>query len=133
MYHGDILVSKLATYFAFITIFISCLGLFGLAAYTAEKRVKEVGIRKVLGASVPHIVAMLSKDFLKLVLIANIIAWPLAWWAMSNWLENFEYRTPIEWWVLGTGRCSRFTDCLTYSKLPVYKSRYSQSGEEFKK
>jgi ABC-type antimicrobial peptide transport system permease subunit len=99
MYHGDIIISKLATYFAFVTIFISCLGLFGLAAYTAEKRGKEVGIRKVLGASVPHIVAMLSRDFLKLVLIANIIAWPLAWWAMSNWLENFEYRTPIEWWV----------------------------------
>jgi ABC-type antimicrobial peptide transport system permease subunit len=100
MYHGDILVSKLATYFACITIFISCLGLFGLASYTAEKRNKEVGIRKVLGASVPHIVTMLSKDFLKLVLIANIIAWPLAWWAMSSWLENFEYRTTMEWWVL---------------------------------
>jgi ABC-type antimicrobial peptide transport system permease subunit len=99
MYRGDIIISKLATYFAFITIFISCLGLFGLAAYTAEKRVKEVGIRKVLGASVPHIVALLSMDFLKLVLVANVITWPLAWWAMSNWLENFEYRTSIEWWV----------------------------------
>ncbi len=99
MYQGDILVSKLATYFAFIAIFISCLGLFGLAAYTAEKKIKEVGIRKVLGASVPHIVTMLSKDFLKLVLIANAIGLPLAWWAMSRWLENFEYRTSIEWWV----------------------------------
>jgi ABC-type antimicrobial peptide transport system permease subunit len=76
MYRGDILVGKLATCFSFITIFISCLGLFGLAAYTAEKRVKEVGIRKVLGASVPDIVALLSKDFLKLVLIAIVISLP---------------------------------------------------------
>jgi ABC-type antimicrobial peptide transport system permease subunit len=99
MYRGDILVGKLATCFSFITIFISCLGLFGLAAYTAEKRVKEVGIRKVLGASVPHIVALLSKDFLKLVLIAIVISLPLAWWVMSKWLENFEYQTAIEWWM----------------------------------
>jgi predicted permease len=122
MYHGDILVSKLATYFAFITIFISCLGLFGLAAYTAEKRIKEVGIRKVLGASVPHIVTMLSKDFLKLVLIANVIAWPLSWWAMSRWLENFEYRTTLEWWVLGLAGIAALLIAMLTVSLQSFKA-----------
>jgi ABC-type antimicrobial peptide transport system permease subunit len=98
-YKSETLVGKLANYFAVIAIFIACLGLFGLAMFTAEQRTKEIGVRKVLGASVPSIVALLSKDFLKLVLIAIIIASPLAWWAMHNWLSDFAYRVDIEWWV----------------------------------
>lgn len=85
--------------FAGLTIFISCLGLFGLAAYMAENRVKEIGIRKVLGASVGNITALLSGDFIKLVLVSILIASPVAWWAMSKWLQNFNYHVPVEWWV----------------------------------
>lgn len=90
---------KLAALFAGLTIFISCLGLFGLAAYMAQNRIKEIGVRRVLGASVNNITTLLSKDFLKLVVIALLIASPLAWWAMHAWLKDFEYRVDIEWWV----------------------------------
>ncbi|QMU26730.1 ABC transporter permease [Adhaeribacter radiodurans] len=80
-----------------LAIFISCLGLLGLVAFTITQRTKEIGIRKVLGASVTSIVSLLSQDFLKLVLLANLVAWPLAWWAMHQWLDNFAYRAPISW------------------------------------
>lgn len=89
----------LAALFAGLTIIISCLGLFGLAAYMAETRIKEIGVRKVLGASVTSITTLLSKDFLKLVIISLVIASPLAWWAMTKWLSNYTYRIDIEWWV----------------------------------
>lgn len=84
---------------AIMTILIACLGLFGLATYAAEQRIKEIGIRKVLGASVSGIVSLLSKDFIKLVVIAAMIALPISWWAMNNWLKNFAFRTEINWWV----------------------------------
>ncbi len=89
---------KLVSVFTILTILISCLGLFGLATYMAEARIKEIGVRKVLGASVSGITALLSKDFLKLVGIALLIAIPVAWWAMHAWLEKFEYRVEIQWW-----------------------------------
>ncbi|HEU5168242.1 MAG TPA: ABC transporter permease [Chitinophagaceae bacterium] len=98
-YKAEHTVSKLSKYFAFLAIFISCLGLFGLVTFTAEQKTKEIGIRKVLGASVTGIVRMLSKDFLKLVLIATIIAFPVAWWLMHTWLNDFAYRIDIGWWV----------------------------------
>jgi ABC-type antimicrobial peptide transport system permease subunit len=88
-------VGKLAAIFASLAIFISCLGLFGLASYTAEQRTKEIGIRKVLGASVSNIWALLSKDFVGLVVLACLIAAPIAWYFLSGWLENYEYRTTI--------------------------------------
>ena len=84
---------------AALAIIISCLGLFGLASYSAERRVKEVGIRKVLGASVQNIVSMLSKDFLKYVLIATLIAFPLAWFSVDRWLQDFAYRINMSWWI----------------------------------
>jgi len=84
---------------ALATIFIACLGLFGLATYSAEQRIKEIGIRKVLGATVFNLASLLSKDFLKLVLIANGIAFPLAWWAADKWLQEYAYRIDVEWWV----------------------------------
>ncbi|CCH52422.1 protein of unknown function DUF214 [Fibrisoma limi BUZ 3] len=84
---------------ALATIFIACLGLFGLATYAAEQRIKEIGVRKVLGASVLNLTALLSKDFLKLVLIANGIAFPLAWWATHQWLQEFAYHIDVEWWM----------------------------------
>src|SRR4029077_20894994 len=85
--------------FSILTIFVACLGLFGLATYTAEQRTKEIGIRKVLGASVTQVTQMLSKEFLKLVLIASLIAFPAGWWAMNKWLPSFAYRRDISWWV----------------------------------
>ena len=85
--------------FSVLTIFVACLGLFGLVTYTAEQRTKEIGIRKVLGASVTQVTQMLSKEFLKLVFIASCIAIPVAWWAMNKWLQSFAYRIHISWWV----------------------------------
>ncbi len=90
---------SLAALFAGLTIFISCLGLFGLATYTAQNRIKEIGVRKVLGASAAGITALLSKDFLKLVILSIVIASPIAWWAMNKWLQTYPYRISIEWWI----------------------------------
>jgi len=91
---------KLFLSFTVFALIIACLGLFGLAAYAAEQRNKEIGIRKVLGASLSTVIALLSKDFIKLVLISIAIATPLAWLAMHKWLEGFAYRQNIQWWVL---------------------------------
>jgi predicted permease len=99
MFLSEMLMSQLSSVFAGLAIIISCLGLFGLAAYTAERRIKEIGIRKVLGASVSGIASLLSRDFLKLVLIASIIAFPIAWWLMNHWLQNYAYRIEISWWI----------------------------------
>ena len=85
--------------FSVLIILVACLGLFGLVTYTAEQRTKEIGIRKVLGASVSQVTQMLSKEFLKLVLIASLIAFPVAWWAMNKWLQSFAYRIHISWWI----------------------------------
>jgi putative ABC transport system permease protein len=93
------LVGKLAGLFAVLAIVISCLGLFGLAAFTAERRTKEIGIRKVLGATVSSLTTLLSKDFLVLVGISCIIAFPVAWWMMQNWLRDYDYRINISVWV----------------------------------
>ena len=99
MYRSETLVNSLITYFGLLAVLISCLGLFGLATFTAEQRIKEIGVRKVLGASVGSIVSLLSKDFLKLVLVAIVIASPLAWYAMNQWLQAFAYRIDIAWWI----------------------------------
>jgi len=99
MYRSEQRAGTIAIVFAILAIFIACLGLFGLATYMAEQRTKEIGIRKVLGASVSNVVAMLSKDFLLLVVIASIVAFPVAWWAMNKWLQDFEYRVNISVWV----------------------------------
>ncbi|RAJ99775.1 putative permease [Larkinella arboricola] len=99
LYHSETVVGTLANYFAFLAIFISCLGLFGLAAFTAEQRTKEIGVRKVLGASVPSIVGLLSQDFLKLVLLAIVVSSPIAWYTMSRWLQTYVYKIGMEWWV----------------------------------
>src|SRR5258708_3424750 len=99
MFQTEMLMSKLSRVFAALTILISCLGLFGLAAYTAERRIKEIGIRKVLGASISGLVGLLSKDFLQLVGYSCLISFPLAWWAFHSWLQSYAYRTPIYWWV----------------------------------
>jgi putative ABC transport system permease protein len=99
LYNNEQIVGKLSDVFAFLAIFISCLGLLGLAMFTAEQRLKEIGIRKVLGASVSSLFALLSSEFLVLVIIALVIATPLAWYGMNKWLQAFAYHEPVQWWV----------------------------------
>jgi ABC-type antimicrobial peptide transport system permease subunit len=116
MFLSEMLISKLSRVFAALAIIISCLGLFGLAAYTAERRTKEIGIRKVLGASVSGITTLLSKDFMLLVVISCLIAFPGAWWAMHNWLQNYQYRIEISWWIFVTaGIAAMLISLLTIS------------------
>ncbi|HEU5052080.1 MAG TPA: ABC transporter permease [Hanamia sp.] len=99
MFQNEQLISKLSRVFAMLAIIISCLGLFGLAAYTAERRIKEIGVRKVLGASISNITTLLSKDFLLLVFISCLVAFPVAWWMMHNWLQNYKYHIKISLWI----------------------------------
>lgn len=99
MFSSEMLISKLSRVFAVLAIMISCLGLFGLAAYTAERRIKEIGIRKVLGASVAGLAKLLSKDFLQLVVISCFISFPIAGFIMHKWLADYAYRININWWV----------------------------------
>src|SRR4030095_16685681 len=98
-YETEITLSRIINSFTLMAILISCLGLFGLASFSAEQRTKEIGIRKVLGASVFSLTSLMSKDFIRLVIIAMVIATPIAWWAMTKWLQDFAYRTNIDWWV----------------------------------
>jgi putative ABC transport system permease protein len=90
---------QIISFSAIFTAFISCIGLFGLATLSTERRIKEIGIRKVLGASVSNLVRLLSVNFVQLILLANLIAIPLAWWAVNKWLQNFAYRITLHWWV----------------------------------
>jgi len=99
LYNNEQIISKLSNAFAFLAIFISCLGLLGLAMFTAEQRIKEIGVRKVLGASVTSLFALLSAEFLWLVLIALLIATPIALYAMNGWLRGFVYHAPVQWWM----------------------------------
>lgn len=98
-YRSEQNIGRILGIFAGLTIFVACLGLFGLATFTAEQRTKEIGIRKVLGANTLNLVALLSKDFLRLVGLAFFIAAPLAWLVMNKWLQDFAYRINIGWWV----------------------------------
>ncbi len=99
LYMNENQTRKLFSIFSFLAIFIACLGLFGLASFIADRKTKEIGIRKVLGASVPGIVKILNTSFVKWVLIANLIAWPIAWYVMNRWLQNFAYRIGLSWWM----------------------------------
>jgi ABC-type antimicrobial peptide transport system permease subunit len=98
-YRSEERIGKLSSVFAILAIFISCIGLLGLASFSAEQRTKEIGIRKVLGASVLSVWNLLSKDFVILVIIALCIAIPVAYYFMYNWLQNYQYRTNISWWI----------------------------------
>jgi putative ABC transport system permease protein len=99
MYNSEEKLSELLWIFTIMAIIVGCMGLFGLAAFSAEQRTKEIGIRKVLGANIFNIVGLLSKNFLVLIVIASVIAFPIAWWAMNNWLKDFPYRIMISWWM----------------------------------
>ncbi len=116
MFLSEMLVSKLSRVFAVLAICISCLGLFGLAAFTAERRTKEIGIRKVLGAGVMRLAGMLSGEFMKLIGISSLIAFPIAWYAMHSWLQNYAYHITINWWVfLAAGVTSILIALITIS------------------
>lgn len=103
VYQNEQRVGQLVGMFALLAVMVACLGLFGLAAFTAEQRTKEIGVRKMLGASTKGIVLLLSTEFAKLVLVANLIAWPAAYFAVDNWLQNFAYRVDLSWWVFALG------------------------------
>ncbi len=119
-YVADRKVGRLFGIAAGLAILIACLGLFGLASYTAAQRTKEIGIRKVLGASVAGILSLLSKDFVKLVVVANVIAWPVAWYAMNRWLQDFAYRINIGWWVFAlAGSMALLVALLTVSTQAI--------------
>ena len=109
LYKNDLLFGKVFALFAGFAIFIACLGLLGLSLFTTAQRTKEIGVRKVLGASVPNIVFLLSKDFIRLIIISFLIASPVAWYVMHNWLQGFAYRIPISWWIFpGAGLLAFF-------------------------
>jgi putative ABC transport system permease protein len=99
LYRDEVRVGQLVGIFALLAILVACLGLFGLAAFTAEQRTKEIGVRKVMGASTRSIIFLLSKEFVYLVLIANVIAWPVAYFAVGDWLQSFAYQVDVAWWV----------------------------------
>lgn len=99
MYEAEQKIGNITTVFSFLAIFVACLGLFGLTAFVIEQRIKEIGIRKILGASILSIITLLSKEFTKWVLLANLIAWPIAWFVMDRWLQDFAYRVAPSWWT----------------------------------
>ncbi|GGB13183.1 ABC transporter permease [Mucilaginibacter rubeus] len=123
-YETEVTLSQIINAFTLMAIVISCLGLFGLAAFSAEQRSKEIGVRKVLGASVTGIVQLLLKDFVKLVLIALVISTPIAWWGMSKWLQAFEYRVTISWWMFAlAGMLAMIIALLTVSTQAIKAAR----------
>jgi putative ABC transport system permease protein len=123
-YENEAILSQIINSFTIMAIVICCLGLFGLAAFSAEQRSKEIGVRKVLGASVTGIVQLLSKDFVKLVLVALVIATPIAWWGMSKWLQAFEYRVTISWWMFAlAGLLAMAIALLTVSTQAIKAAR----------
>ncbi len=121
-YKSEQNISRLLKWASGLCIFISCLGLLGLVIYITNTRNKEIGIRKVLGASVVQIVSLLSKDFISLVLIAFIIALPVSWWAMHKWLQEFVYRTSLSWWVFAVSGAGMIVIALSILSLRTIKS-----------
>jgi len=120
LYRNEARMMEMFGYFSMLAIFIACLGLFGLASFTTEQRTKEIGVRKVLGATVSRIIILLSREFAKWVLVANIIAWPIAYFAMNTWLDNFAYRINIGWAAfLLTGILTSMIALLTVSYQSV--------------
>ncbi len=114
--------SRLLTWASGLAVFISCLGLLGLVIYTTHQRVKEIGVRKVLGASVTQLVSLLSKDFILLVILAFVITMPLSWWAVNTWLQNFAYRTSMPWWIFAAGGAIMLVIALITLSIQTFRS-----------
>jgi putative ABC transport system permease protein len=132
MYANVQRTGNIFTSFAALAIIIACLGLFALSAFMAEQRNKEIGIRKVLGASVTGITAMLSKDFIRLVIVSIVIASPIAYWAMTKWLQDFAYRISISWWMVAVAGLSAIIIAFVDDKFSVNKSGVNESCESVK-
>lgn len=132
LYKADLKVSSLILLFAVLVIIISAMGLFALAAFTTGQRTREIGIRKVLGASVQGITMLLSKDFVKLVLIAIVIASPIAWWAMSKWLQDFAYRVTISWWIFIAAGAAALLIALATISFQAIKSALANPVESLR-
>ena len=132
LYRAEQRSNTLINYFTIFAIFISCLGIFGLASFMAEQKTKEIGIRKVMGASVPIIVKMFSTEFTKLVIIGNILAWPLAYYAMNKWLENFAYHTEIAWWMFALGALLSLTVVIITISYQSYKAATKNPAESLR-
>ena len=122
----------LFNYFALLAIFISCLGLFGLSAFMAQQRIKEIGIRKVMGASTGKILSLLTTNFSLLVLLANIIAWPVAWWALKKWLENFSYHMDISLWIFPVAGLLALAVALATTAWQAYSAAVTNPAETLK-
>lgn len=132
LYRADNKASALIWTFSIIAIFISCLGLFGLAAFTTERRNKEIGIRKILGASVTQIVSLVSREFVFMVLISMLIAFPLAWLAMNSWLQNFAYRIHIAWWIFLTAAITALAVAIITVSLQAIKAAMANPVKSLK-
>ena len=128
-YKSDALFGKVFGVFAFLAILIACFGLLGLSAYNVLQRAKEIGIRKVLGASVQNILLLLSKDFLKLILVALVLAVPVGWFIMHEWLQDFAYRINIAWWVFAVAGYYFTRHRIAGDQPPGNKSRRGKPGE----
>jgi putative ABC transport system permease protein len=132
LYKKDIRQQTILSVFAILAIFVACLGLFGLASFTATKRFKEIGVRKVLGSSVQGIVILLSKDLLKPVLIAACIALPVGYWAMTKWLQNFAYKTSLSWWIFCLAALITFGIALITVSIKAIKAAIANPVESLK-
>ena len=121
-YQADQHFGQLFSFFSCLAICIACLGLFGLSTFMAQQRVKEIGVRKVLGSSISGIVMLLSKDFIKLVLIGCVVAVPVSWWAMHKWLQDFAYRISINWWVFALAALSALLIALITVSLKAIRA-----------
>src|SRR5690606_8879430 len=120
LYQADRKALIISQVFASLSLLISCLGILGMAMFSAQQRTKEIGIRKVLGSSVTGIVGLLSKDFVRLVLIAMVVASPIAWWVMTYWLENFAYHIDVQWWMFaGAGLAAMVIALLTVGSQAI--------------
>ncbi len=126
------MITQVANLFACLAIIISCLGLFGLAAFTAEQRTKEIGIRKVLGATSSGVVMLLSKDFAKLVVVAFVIAAPIAWWSLDSWLNSYPYRISIEWWTLAIAGGAAFALAIITVSSQAFKAANSNPSQSLR-
>jgi putative ABC transport system permease protein len=124
-YKSDLLYGKVFGMFAFLAILIACFGLLGLSAYNVLQRTKEIGVRKVLGASVQNILLLLSKDFLQLVLLAFLIAIPVGWFIMERWLQDYAYRINIGWWIFAIAGCAAFLIAFLAISLQAVKTALS--------
>jgi putative ABC transport system permease protein len=127
MYKSEEKLASLLWIFTMMAIFVGCMGLFGLAAFSAEQRTKEIGIRKVLGATMFNIMGLLSKRFVILILVASVIAFPVAWWAMNKWLQDFPYRITISWWMFAVAAAAALVIALITVSFQAIKAATANS------